>query len=254
MNFPPSCTIMKFLRPEWHDKLSSTNTVLLDWLKDGKEIPEGFVLAALEQTAGHGRCNHHWISQAGQDLTFSFLLYTQNAPSEFASLSMSVAIGIASALDTFGIVTQTKWPNDLLVRYRKIGGILSQESNVQFAGRHAIVVGIGINVNMQEAMAVSMKKPATSLLIETGRKYPIDEVLDIVLDVLPHWIDRWEEGGFPAIRDDWIARCCYMGEHITVGEGKDTKSGTLEGFGDKGQLILRGDDGDLHEIWAGDVQ
>ena len=56
---------MKFLRPEWHDKLSSTNTVLLDWLKAGEEIPLGFVLATLEQTAGHGRHKHHWFSQAG---------------------------------------------------------------------------------------------------------------------------------------------------------------------------------------------
>ncbi|MCR4289128.1 MAG: biotin--[acetyl-CoA-carboxylase] ligase [Candidatus Scalindua sp.] len=245
---------MKFLDPEWHDKLSSTNTILMDWLKDGMVIPSGFVLAAVEQTAGHGRRNRHWISHPGQDLTFSFLLRTKHDIPGIASLPMSVALGAASALDTFGMVTKTKWPNDLLVRESKIGGILCQKSNIRYAQEYAIIVGIGINVNMQETDAASMDKPATSLLIETGKMYPIKEVLDILLEMLPDWIDRWEVGGFPSIREEWIARCCHMGKHVTIGEGKDQKSGILEGFGNKGQILLRGDDGQVRDVWAGDVE
>jgi biotin-(acetyl-CoA carboxylase) ligase len=64
---------MKFFDPEWYDNLYATNTVLLEWLKDGVSIPNGFVLAAVGQTAGHGRCNRHWVSQAGRDLAFSIL-------------------------------------------------------------------------------------------------------------------------------------------------------------------------------------
>ncbi len=244
---------VKFLHPEWHDKLSSTNTVLMDWLKDGVAIPQGFVLAAVEQTAGHGRYNRHWVSKVGKDLTFSFLLYTRHDIPEIASLPMAVALGTASALDTFGMTTRTKWPNDLLVRGNKIGGILCQKSNVKYAHGSAVIVGIGINVNMSEADAESIEKPATSLRIETGRTYPIKDVLGIILEMLPYWIGRWEGGSFPAIREDWIARCCYIGEHITVGEGKELKSGILEGFGIKGQIIVRGDDGRMHDIWAGDV-
>ncbi|GJQ60586.1 MAG: biotin--[acetyl-CoA-carboxylase] ligase [Candidatus Scalindua sp. AMX11] len=245
---------MKFLQPEWHDKVSSTNTVLMDWLKDGVTIPMGFVLAAVEQTAGHGRYNRHWVSQSGLDLTFSFLLYTKHTIEGIASLPMAVALGTAVALDTFGIITKTKWPNDLLVRKGKIGGILCEKSNFLYKEEYAVVVGLGINVNMQEENASTIGKPATSLRIETGRMYPIKDVLDIILEILPHWIDRWEQGGFPSIRDDWIARCCHMGEHITVGEGKNLKSGILEGFGDKGQLLLRGDDGYVRDVWTGDVE
>ncbi len=107
---------------------------------------------------------------------------------------------------------------------------------------------------MGEADANSIEKPATSLLIETGRTYPIKDVLDIILEMLPYWIVRWEEGSFPYIREDWVTRCCYMGEFITVGEGKDLKSGILEGFGNKGQIVIKGDDGHLHEVWAGDIK
>lgn len=245
---------MKFLNPEWHDRLSSTNTVLIDWLKDGIAIPHGYVLAAVEQTAGRGRYNRHWIAMAGLDLTFSFLLYTRHDISEITSLPMAAALGTASALDTFGMVTRTKWPNDLLVRESKIGGILCQNSNVKYANRHAVVVGIGINVNMRVADADLIEKPATSLLIETGRTYPVKDVLAIILEMLPDWIDRWESGSFQAIREDWYRRCCYMGEHITVEEGKELKSGILEGFGNKGQIIIRGDDGHVHDVWAGDVK
>ncbi len=245
---------MKFLEPEWHDKLSSTNTVLMEWLEDGVSIPSGFVLAAVEQTAGHGRCNRHWVSQPGQDLTFSFLLYTKRDILEITSLPMAVALGAASALDIFGIATQTKWPNDLLVRGMKIGGILCQKSNYNPALDNVIVVGVGINVNMQGTDAASIEKPATSLLIETGRTYPIKEVLAIILEALPHWIDYWEEGGFSSIREDWTARCYQMGKHITVGDVNDLKSGILEGFGDKGQILLRGDDGNIRDVWVGDVE
>ncbi len=245
---------MKFLDPEWHDKLSSTNTVLMDWLKDGVSISQGFVLAAVEQTAGRGRYNRRWFSQAGQDLTFSFLLYTRHDIPEIASLPMAVALGTASALDTFGMTTKTKWPNDLLIRKNKIGGILCQNSNVKYAHESAVIVGIGINVNMRIADTDSIEKPATSLWLETGRTYPIKDVLNIILEMLPNWIDRWEDGGFPAIHEDWNARCCYMGEHITVGEENNLKSGVLEGFGNKGQIIIRSDDGHKCDVWAGDVK
>ena len=245
---------MKFLDPEWHDKLSSTNTVLMDWLKSGDKIPPGFVLAALEQTAGHGRYNRHWISKAGRDLTFSFVLSTSNVLEELASLTQAVALGTAAALDTFGFLTQTKWPNDLLVRGRKIGGILSEQSNVQSNDGNTIVVGVGINVNMQDMEPITLIKTATSIRIETGRKYAIKDVLNTILEMLPQWIDRWEEGGFPAIREDWIARCVSVGESVTVGEGTERQSGILAGFGDKGQLLLRVNEGGVREVWAGDVE
>lgn len=245
---------MKFNEPEWHDKLSSTNSVLMERLKSGQELPSGFVLATLEQTAGHGRYGRHWVSQAGRDLTFSFLMFSHRNPQQLASLSMAIALGGAFALDTFGIKAQTKWPNDLMVGGRKIGGILSERSNLQHQDGEAVVVGMGINVNMREDDTLTLHKPATSMRVETGKEYRIQDVLDRILEIMPLWIDRWEEGGFFAIQDDWVDRCFSMGKHITVGEGKDQKTGILSGFGDKGQLLLTGDDGMIYDIWAGDVE
>ncbi len=94
------------------------------------------------------------------------------------------------------MVTQFKWPNELLIRRMKIGGTFCQKSYARFTLENPIVTGMGINVNMQETDVTSIGKPATSLRIETGRVYAIKDVFDIILKILPHWINRWERGGF----------------------------------------------------------
>lgn len=242
-----------FLQPEWHDRVPSTSSAILTKIKAGEAIPSGFVLAALEQTAGHGRFNRHWYSKPGQDLTFSFLLETRVDIKQLASLTMAVALGMASALDSFGVHAYTKWPNDLLVKGKKICGILSEEHHGPPFHGEAAIVGIGLNVNMGEEDVKTIHKPSTSLFIETGRSFLLKTVLETILIMLPDWINRWEDDGFSAIRDDWTLRSSRIGKIITVGEGEDRKSGTILGFGRWGQLLVRCDDGSTFDVWSGEV-
>ena len=134
---------MKFSKPEWHAQLSSTNTVISQRLREGEPLPDGFVLAAHEQTAGRGRLGRSWQSKVGHNLTFSFLIHRINDLSQMMSLPMAVAIAVAVVMEQYGVEVQTKWPNDLLIKKRKICGILAERFQMD-----AIVVGIGINVNM----------------------------------------------------------------------------------------------------------
>ena len=83
---------MRFLSPEWHDRLPSTNTVLLERLRTGEAPAPGFVLAARDQTAGRGRYERTWVGSGGQNLTFSFLLVTQQEGAHLASVPMAVAL------------------------------------------------------------------------------------------------------------------------------------------------------------------
>ena len=244
---------MKFLPVEWHEKLASTNTELLERLRGGRPLPSGFVLAAREQSAGRGRYERRWLSRPGRDLTFSFFVRTRAGFPQAASLSMAAALGAACAIETFGRPTRTKWPNDILVKNRKVGGILAEQGDVSSAPGSALVVGMGINVNSTEAEIAAIDKPATSMRLETGREYKIENVLERVLQALSGWIDRWERGGFTAIRKEWEARCAGVGRDVTVVEANDRKSGILEGFGKDGQLLLRGNDGAVREVWAGDL-
>ena len=244
---------MTFLPPEWRDRVPSTNTCLLQRLSNGVAIPAGYVLATREQTAGRGRYQRQWIARADENLTFSFLLITKAAFPQLASLPIAIALGVADMLDIHGINAQTKWPNDVLVNDAKICGMLLERSDQKKPDGAAIVIGIGLNVNMDATTAALINRPVTSMRLETGRECEIETALAQLLSTIAPWIDRWENAGFVALRAAWERRCVYLDEQISVGEGEDVKTGTLEGFGDHGQLLLRGTDGWVREIWAGDV-
>ena len=244
---------MNFLTPEWHDQLASTNTHLLQSLSKGERLSSGFVIVAREQTAGRGRYQRQWIARANENLTFSFLLITKAAFSQLTSLPIAIALGVSDALKTYRISTRTKWPNDVLIDGAKICGMLLERSDQKQPDGTAIVVGIGLNLNMDATTAALIDRPVTSMRLETGCEYDLEQVLAQVLSSTAPWIDRWENGGFTALRTAWEHRCVYLGEQISVGEGDDVKTGVLEGFGDCGQLLLRGSDGRVREIWAGDV-
>jgi BirA family biotin operon repressor/biotin-[acetyl-CoA-carboxylase] ligase len=244
---------MRFCKPEWHDRLTSTNSVLKGRLDSGERQPSGSVLGAREQTAGRGRYDRRWVSRPGRDLTFSFVLATQAETARLSSLSMAVALGIAEALDGYRLEPQLKWPNDVLVDGCKICGILPELVQPCPGHRQAAVVGVGLNVNMEGHAAAAIDRPATSILIETGQEHRVESVLDGLLPVLGVWLDRWDSGGFPALHDAWLSRHCALGDRVSVGEGDLRREGTLAGFGREGQLLLREEDGQIREIWAGDV-
>ena len=237
---------MQFQRPQWHDELPSTNTTLADWLREGRELPDGFVLAARAQTAGRGRYERRWLVQPGRNLTFSMLLRSKVPPLQLLSLPMAAALGVAAYLEENGIAAQTKWPNDVLVGGRKICGILAERNE-------DVVLGIGLNVNMDADAAAAIDRPATSLRIEMDRERAVEDVLDELLVHLQTWIGRWEQGGFAALREAWEFRCANIGQYVEVSEDADRRTGVVLGFGAAGQLLLREDDGTQAEVWAGDV-
>lgn len=244
---------MNFQKPQWHTQLPSTNTTLLNRLRSEDPPSSGFVLAAYEQTAGRGRYQRTWISQAHQNLTFSFLLVTQSDFPQLASLPMAIALGVSDALLTYDINAQTKWPNDILIDNAKICGMLLERSEKKHPNGTAIVIGIGLNVNMDATTAALIDRPATSMRLETGREYNLENLLTQILASTAPWIDRWQNGGFAKLRTTWEQRCVYLGEQISAGEGTGLQTGILTGFGDHGQLLLRDENGQTNEIWAGDV-
>ncbi len=239
---------MKFLTPEWYQQLSSTNSVLVERVRGGEALPDGFVLAAREQTAGRGRYSRVWAARPGRDLTFSFLLRERMVFPQIVSLPLATALGVAMALEELGIEVQTKWPNDLLVKRKKICGVLAESCEAE-----VLIVGVGLNINMSAEEAKGIDKPATSLSIETGEEYAVEEALGFVLPHMGVWIERWRQAGFAALKEAWTQRCFNVGEYVQVGEGEGRKTGVLLGFGAAGQMLLREDDGQQTEVWVGDV-
>ena len=120
---------MRFQKPQWYDELPSTNTTLVEWLREGRDLPDGFVLAARFQTAGRGRYERQWLARPGRNLTFSALLRSDVSPLRFLSLPQAAALGVVAYLEENGLAAQTKWPNDVLVGGRKVCGILAERCN-----------------------------------------------------------------------------------------------------------------------------
>lgn len=242
-----------FRQVEWHETLPSTNAYLANRLGQKPELESGTLVAARCQTTGRGRHSRAWVSCPGRDLSFSFLVRTE-APAEWVpALPMAVALGVADALERFGVAARVKWPNDVLVNGRKICGLLSEYVPEASAERRTAVVGVGVNVNMSGDEAADIDRPATSILAETDAEADVDTVLDAVLDALPAWLDRWQAAGFAGFRDAWIARTEGLGQPVTVTEGTTQKHGVLRGFGEFGELILEDAAGHTRTILLGDV-
>jgi biotin-(acetyl-CoA carboxylase) ligase len=96
-------------------------------------------------------------------------------------------------------------------------------------------------------------QPATSILMESGKRRDVDKLLDKLLKHLSVRLDEWAAGGFFAIRKNWEARIPNIGKSVTVRDGTAVRVGILAGFGPDGELLLRDKTGAVNAIWAGDV-
>ena len=158
----------------WLDSIDSTNSEALRRLP---ELPSGTVLAAREQTAGRGQRGNNWFSEAGKNLTFSLVL--KFGPEALQArdahcLNYLASLSVASLLDSFGIRSKVKWPNDIYVGKRKICGMLL-ENTLCATGLAASVVGIGLNVNQT---AFPQLANATSMALESDQAWELDQLLN----------------------------------------------------------------------------
>jgi len=245
---------MRFKAVEWHESLPSTNSTLRGLVDGESPALGGTVIAARGQTAGRGRGQRQWVSAPGKDLTFSFLLRVGERREDLAAIPLVAGLGAAEGLASLGLGCRLKWPNDILVGGRKICGILAEQVAGGPAGGTAIIVGMGVNVNMSEAQARQIDRPATSILIETGRNLGVEEVLKVVLERVAKWIDRWEVEGFGPLIADWAAGSDDPGREVVVTQSDGSSlAGIFRGLGRQGELLLEDAAGNSHTVWAGDM-
>jgi len=232
---------------EWFDRLASTNALIRERHGQGANLQSGLIVAAREQTAGRGRQDRKWLSSPNQDLCFSLFVQTDTELAAAPSLTMAASLAVNDLLRSIGILSAPKWPNDVLVGGRKICGILSERADPS-----GIIVGIGLNVNMSSEEAEAIDRPATSMLIETGRSHDVFQTLEALFQPLEYWVGEWEAGGFSNLRKTWTEQAGPIGKPLSIHDGDLKKSGALAGFGDHGELLLKTKNG-IETIWSGDV-
>lgn len=238
-------------KTEWFDQLASTNALMHERACSASGMTTGTIIAAKDQTAGRGRSNRKWLSKPDTNLCFSLYINSDAAPIQLPSLTMAVALAVSELLADKCIAAKPKWPNDVLVKNKKICGILSER--VDAVGTKGMIIGIGLNINMSSAETDLIDRPATSMLIESGKAFRPDQILSEFFPFLAHWIAQWQSGYFLAFRENWIEKAGPIGKSLAVHDGESIKTGTLAGFGNHGELLLKTENG-IETIWAGDVE
>ena len=239
--------------PAWNPLLlaetTSTNDVARELGRKGE--PGGFVVAASRQTAGRGRLGRKWESLPGRGLYVSILLRPDLALTETGRLPIIASVAAVDAVETvMGTRPQIKWPNDLMVRGRKLGGLLI-ETEVSGASLAFAVIGIGINVrHAEDDFSPEVRGLATSLYLTSGQLYRRADLLVALL----HAFERRLTRPFSEAREAWTASSLTLGQRVELTTGRGRKHGQALGLDDSGALLLRADSGEIETITAGDMQ
>jgi len=232
--------------------VDSTNRVALGFAREG--APEGTVVLADRQTAGRGRLDRIWQSPPGCNLYISILLRPLIAPAEAPQITLMSGVAVAEMLSLLcpaGV--GLKWPNDVLVRGRKICGILTE---LRIAGRavEAVVVGIGVNVNMAGAdFDPAYRETATSLSQETEQTHSREDLAYLLCERFEQWYETFLREGFAPVREGWLARSEMEGKRVRVHFRDEVQEGVVAGVDHDGALLLTDALGAIRRITAGDA-
>jgi len=209
---------------------------------------EGTVIVADEQTAGRGRLKRAWLSPRGS-IALSIILYP--SLSYLPSLTMLASLAVVHSIEAVtGLKSQVKWPNDVLINGRKVCGILIA-SDVQGNTVNYTVMGIGVNVNLRLADFPEIQPIATSLSHELGREVsPLSVIRCLLVEIERLYLALSTEG---SIYQEWRDSLVTLGRRVRIETGEAIYEGVAESVARDGSLLLRGSDGSLTKIVAGDV-
>ncbi len=236
------------------DTTGSTNADLLAAARAGGI--DRTVLVAEHQHAGRGRHAREWSSPPRAGLWFSVLLRPAGVPLDVLGwLPLLTGLAVAEAVQRVAEVAVTlKWPNDVLIEGRKLGGILAEVAGT--SPEPAVVVGLGLNVSLR---AEELPVPtATSLALAAASCTDRDPILRAVLRALADREARWRSLRGDPVRSelaaDYRARCSTLGQEVEVALPRDTVlRGEAVDVDDQGRLVVRETSGAEQAVSAGDV-
>ncbi len=203
-------------------------------------LPEGALVVADHQTAGRGRLGRGWEAPAGTALLFSLLLRPP-AERRTPEVSLVAGIAVADALErTLNLSVQIKWPNDVMLRRKKIAGCLAE------ARDGAVILGIGVNVSQT---VDELPPNAGSVRSLTGRSTDREELLATLLRDLSSRYTAWRDGGLDAVYDGLGPRDFLRGRQVSV----DGTSGVVTMVDRNGRLRIDAGHGEVVAIESGEV-
>ncbi|WP_409319655.1 bifunctional biotin--[acetyl-CoA-carboxylase] ligase/biotin operon repressor BirA [Pseudomonas sp. KCJK9016] len=219
------------------DSVDSTNAESLRAIDRGQLAP--FLVLAERQIAGRGRRGRKWVSPFAENLYYSLVLRVDGGMRQLEGLSLVVGLAVMQALRSVGVSgAGLKWPNDVLVGRKKIAGIL-----LELVGDPAdvchVVMGVGINVNMQATDEVDQQW--TSIRLESGRNCDRNNLVVELSKQLQLYLQRHQSGGFTSLRAEWEANHLWQAQSVVLTAGVTRVDGVVLGIDNQGALRLKVD-------------
>jgi BirA family transcriptional regulator, biotin operon repressor / biotin---[acetyl-CoA-carboxylase] ligase len=234
-----------------HQKINSTNVVAKELAMKG--APEGTIVIAEEQTAGKGRLDRKWVSPGRENLLFTILLRPPWGAENVFQLTMMLAIAaIDEAKNMAGIDIRIKWPNDLYIDKKKLGGILT-EFSLKDRIAEDVVLGLGLNVNWKPGEHDGLIYPATSILAESGKTVSRNELLIGLLKRFEVSYRKALSGYTDYLYSRWNELSMVIGQEVEIVSQDEIIKGTAISIDRTGALILRNRSGNELKILNGDV-
>ncbi len=243
---PPNFTL-KIL-----DEVGSTNEVTKQLAQEGS--PENMVVFSEKQTAGKGRLDRAWESPAYKNLYFSILLRPTLSPDKTPQINLLA--GLAAFRCFFQLAPhglRLKWPNDLWIKNKKAGGILTEMEPKASGGVNYIVVGVGLNVNSDSSdYSPAIQAIATSLKTETQEEYSRSKIAGMFLNEFFNLYSRYQSEGLKPFIYEWENASQMKGKKVKVEDGSNSFEGICTGINSNGYLTVNAN-GKTETVIAGDV-
>ncbi len=234
------------------DRIGSTNDHAMKQAREG--AAEGRVVVADSQELGRGRFDRSWLSPPGCNLYFSILLRPQLAQAALPQMTLMAAVSLCETLrETTNLPVLIKWPNDLWIGEKKVCGILTEMTS-RGSATGAVILGIGLNVNMEEErIPKALQGTATSLSCAGGRHFDRAELLQQLLRSLDRDYCLFLLKGFEPFQKRFANFSLTEGKKILSEVSGRRLSGWAIGVSLQGGLLIREENGHVQELLSGEV-
>lgn len=234
-----------------HKNISSTNNHAKELACKGGE--EGTVILAEEQTAGRGRMDRLWLSPPCKNILVSLLLKPSIHIERIFSLTLALALSITEAIKKMtGLSAMIKWPNDIYMNNKKLGGILT-EFRIKGSEPEYVILGLGLNVNWCPEKEMDILFPSTSILNEYGEELSRNDLIALILSGFEKIYIEILKGNVEKFNKRCNELSMVSGKDISVATQGEIIKGRALGIDEDGALLVRGQDGVVQKVLNGDA-